>query len=137
MRLESMTDFVLEQTELLYDKNQSKLIHNIVNYAQFLKQPLKLEMFVPIDNDGNVLKKPTFDAYMQPKEMFKQDDAYQKAKSKVLFKGFKLKDEYLMYHDFMCMMIYELEGKTVENLIVEIPNNYLKLTQNAIKRLVL
>lgn len=49
MKLISMTDFVLEQTELLYEKNQSKLIHNIVNYAQFLKQPLNLEMFVSED----------------------------------------------------------------------------------------
>lgn len=75
-KLISMTDFVLEQTELLYEKNQSKLIHNIVNYAIFLKQPLKLEMFVPCDEDGNVLNQKLCDF-----------SKYEKAKEKVLFEG--------------------------------------------------
>ena len=30
----------------------------IYNYATFLKQPLKLEMFVPCDDNGDILKEP-------------------------------------------------------------------------------
>ena len=55
-----MTDFVLE---LWDDKLMSEIGLLAVNYAQFLKTPLKLEMFVPERNE------PTVDAYMQPKEM--------------------------------------------------------------------
>lgn len=54
MKLISMTDFVLEQTKSLYEENPSKLIHNLYNYAEFLKQPLKLEMFVS-DDESKVL----------------------------------------------------------------------------------
>ena len=152
MRLINMTDFVLEQTELLYDKNQSKLIHNIVNYAQFLKQSLKLEIFVPCDKDGNVLEEPTMEKYgwysanhqeEQSGWMYEDGESeynkaiskYRKAKTKVLFEGFEVKANYIMYYDFSYMMKYELEGKTVENIIDEIPNNSLQLTQNAIKQL--
>ena len=62
-----MTDFVLE---LWDDKLMSEIGLLAVNYAQFLKTPLKLEMFVPERNE------PTVDAYMQPKEMTRQYDEW-------------------------------------------------------------
>lgn len=48
MKLISMTDFVLEQTE---DNNKQRLkkYTDIVCYAKFLKQPLKLKMFIGED----------------------------------------------------------------------------------------
>lgn len=101
MKLISMTDFVLEQTELLYEKNQSKLIHNIVYYAQFLKQPLKLEMFVPCDDEGNVLKRPNEtdiewfnnQIYGDFSQRYTAIFNYQQAKEKVLFEGFSYNSE--------------------------------------------
>lgn len=63
MKLISMTDFVLEQSKLTgYDISDYDWIIRIVNYANFLKQPLKLEMFVS-DNKEKVLfkTKPQFD----------------------------------------------------------------------------
>ena len=48
-----MTSFVLQR-----DITDIKQRDSIVKYANFLKQPLKLEMFVPCDEDGNVLEKP-------------------------------------------------------------------------------
>jgi hypothetical protein len=56
MQLISMTDFVLEQVN---PKNtDSQFCEKIIYYANFLKQPLKLEMFVPCDEDSNVLEEP-------------------------------------------------------------------------------
>jgi len=53
MKLISMTDFVLEQTK---DNNKQRLYKysDIVCYAKFLNQPLKLEMFVS-KNEENIL----------------------------------------------------------------------------------
>lgn len=56
-----MTDFVLQIDDLrprdlgqdFSSWNLSKLI-TIENYAKFLKQPLKLEMFVPLDDKGRI-----------------------------------------------------------------------------------
>jgi hypothetical protein len=53
MKLISMTDFVLEQNNFKVFRNQQ-----ILNYANFLKQPLELWMFVPCDENGDVLEEP-------------------------------------------------------------------------------
>lgn len=96
MKLISMTDFVLG-TESILDKHnpigynedkQSRYI-GILNYAKFLKQPLKLEMFVPCDNKGNVLHKYISEPYDRNK--FYDLDVIVRAKEKVLFKGFSAK----------------------------------------------
>ena len=131
MKLISMTDFVLSQTELLYDKNQSKLIHNIVNYAQFLKQSLKLEMFVPCDEDGNVLEEPTNyevweEIYLKDKSSiigFKEHESYFEAKEKVLFEGLK---------DIVVIEIHISRNRTIEYLS---KFSTIYLTQNAIKQI--
>ena len=66
MKLISMTDFVLGIEQNSYTKTekyniiewQSKCesFDKIIKYANFLKQPLKLGMFVPCDENGNVLE---------------------------------------------------------------------------------
>lgn len=48
MKLLPMTDYVLSSLEY----------HTIKDYAELLKQPLKLEMFLPCDDDGNLLGDP-------------------------------------------------------------------------------
>lgn len=65
-----MTDFVLEQETRLESavKSRSKefssqYLQRLFNYASFLKQPLKLEMFVPCDKKGNVLRKVPMAGY--------------------------------------------------------------------------
>lgn len=60
MKLISMTDFVILQNISLANK---EIKHNecglrILKYANFLKQPLILGMFVPCDENGNVLEEP-------------------------------------------------------------------------------
>ena len=142
MKLISMTDFVLNESKT---KDKETSIVNIYNYALFLKQPLKLEMFVTCDNNGNVLKEPIYttnhsdECYCkgceeETKRCSDLQYQYRKQKEKVLFEGFEVKGNYIMYYDFAYMIKYELESKTVENIIDEMPNNSLQLTQNAIKQ---
>ena len=52
-KLISLVNFVLQQ-----DITDIKQRDSIVKYANFLRQPLKLEMFINCDDDGNVLKEP-------------------------------------------------------------------------------
>lgn len=144
MELKSMTDFVLqEERKGMQNTDRHLRFERILKYAHFLKQPLKLEMFVPCDEDGNVLEEPTNyevweEIYLKDKSSiigFKKHESYFEAKEKVLFEGFEVKRNYIMYYDFMYMMTYELENKNIESIIEKIPNNTLTLTQNAIKQL--
>lgn len=107
MKLISMTDFVLEQ-----DKIETECYNfdsKVVKYAKFLNQELKIEMFVPFDEDGNVLKEPKKEFYKidsggyylyntedkaigyYNKPQFDKDLLkYEQAKEKVLFDGFEI-----------------------------------------------
>ena len=89
-----MTDFVLEQLneQNSRTKPMREVFNSLEKYAKFLKQPLKLEMFVPCDEDGNILKEPKrWEDYLQYPDSFdgnKEWDElydYQQAKEKVLF----------------------------------------------------
>ncbi|EKT3963865.1 hypothetical protein NTJ20_001359 [Flavobacterium psychrophilum] len=89
MKLISMTDFVLDQYEKL--KSPTLFEETVFNYAIFLKQPLKLEMFIPCDEKGNILKgkplSPNTDAEWIRWE--KEEFEFYKARDKVLFNNFK------------------------------------------------
>jgi hypothetical protein len=93
-KLIPMTDFVLERSkqsiiDLTFEesiKKSIKILKEIFEYAKFLKQPLKLEMFVPCDEDGNILEEPDCNLDIRVSEM----KEYQKAKEKVIFEGFEL-----------------------------------------------
>ncbi len=96
MKLISMTDFVLQQQNESYSKDQ--FVERVEAYANFLKEPLKLEMFIPCDEDGKVLEEPKgYKYWIKDDEngAYNGDDEskcrqYQKTKEKVLFKGFDL-----------------------------------------------
>ena len=77
-QLIKMSDYVLEQIEKLKNSeiNILQFRNNIEAYANFLKKPLTIGMFVACDRYENVLKEPY---------LFNE---YQQAKAKVLFKGF-------------------------------------------------
>ena len=147
----SMTDFVLEQFSKMMKSSKPALLQRqlfvdpVMNYAQFLKTPLNLGMFVPCDEDGNVLEEPIeYQDYLKIGQqgimhwglnVYNQSKKYQKAEEKVLFNGFKKKDglsisdEHSIFHPF-----WNYEGvwkiskgiKTIEDLI---PYN-LELTEN-------
>ena len=93
-----MTDFVLEQYKNNYHANTPT---RILNYANFLKQPLELWMFVPcklVDGVWVVLEEPekykNWINYEYSGTDIGFDDEklcreYQQAKEKCLFEGFE------------------------------------------------
>jgi len=140
-----MTDFVLEQLneQNSRTKPMREVFNSLEKYAKFLKQPLKLEMFVPCDEDGNVLEEPKIEDYFDDgfnlefnQKHFKDVvlKEYYKAKEKVLFEGFEemknaavrdcvwIKDTETKFH------IDTRYGTTVEQLI----KSNLKLSQTAL-----
>lgn len=138
MKLISMTDFVLEQNKLLkkaldaYDQ-----YCKMVNYANFLKQPLKLEMFVPCDKDGNVLEIPTKENSNNTIDHDNKLIDYNNSKEKVLFEGFTFKEEtkdlyFLLEEGVYTHVLTKIRPRTIENLV---GMDKLTLTQSAIKQL--
>lgn len=103
----SMTDFVLQVVQtpnineaICWEQTQQRL-DKIYQYSLFLKQPLKLEMFVPCDEYGNVLEEPSvseFDNFdlneggqvVDYERYNNACDEYEKAKEQVLFEGFEI-----------------------------------------------
>ena len=86
----SMTDFVLEQDEKRVGMRD--YCNLIVNYANFLKKPLELWMFIPCDKDGNVLEEPDeFSSYYD-------DIKYQETKERCLFQDHDLDLETINHH---------------------------------------
>ncbi|MCJ7936262.1 MAG: hypothetical protein MUW56_22175 [Chryseobacterium sp.] len=98
-KLIPMTTFVIEyySSEGYADLQILRLMKN---YANFLRQPLTLGMFVPIDVKGNVLKEPKNYASWKSLEHndgkrtditgFEEYGAYQEAEQNCLFEGFKV-----------------------------------------------
>jgi hypothetical protein len=89
-KLISMTDYVFQKHNDMDSytdyEDMGHLFESVSNYAQFLKQPLKLGMFVPCDENGNVLK----DVGLLP---CYELDIYRKAKENVYFEGFQFYNE--------------------------------------------
>lgn len=71
-----------------------------VKYPEFLKQPLEKWMFVPCDEDGNVLEEPkneicdVIDMYSLKWSLYNDKiEQYQQAKERCLFEGLELNNE--------------------------------------------
>jgi hypothetical protein len=89
MKLIPMTDFVLEQYEQFKKDGNPQRIVTISRYANFLKQPLSLDMFVPCDDEGNFLTEPKENDYKDEtgfvnNAYFIELHDYSKAKERIL-----------------------------------------------------
>jgi len=141
MKLISMTGFVLEQYEKIeYEGNLPTFTTSVHNYAQFLKQPLELWMFVPcklVDGVWVVLE--------EPKEYNKwhMDEEYQQAKERCLFEGFEYNNEteqlkkgrLFLFFSPSCCEVY-LDGDTEYlEFIEEIADYDIQLTTTAQKQI--
>ncbi len=137
MKLISMTDFVLQEKTGGQQVNSitSQLYYElriIKKYADFLKQPLKLEMFVPCDDNGNVLEDIIGNGMIHNySEKLKQ---HEQAKDKVLFDGFDIYSNGDLHNAFVTFESSRLEIMNVENLITDFQYSFY-LTPNAIKRI--
>ena len=115
------------------------------NFDEFLEQPLKVEMFVPCDEEGNVLEEPKrWKDYLQYPDSFDGNKEwnelydYQQAKEKVLFEGIEfrtnggvnfltIKEDTFAFFDFNV----KFKNLTIEYLI----QYNLQLTENAVKQI--
>lgn len=99
-KLIPMTDFVIEyySHEGYADLQTLKLMNN---YANFLKKPLTLGMFVPVDDKGAILKEPknysswkslahNRKAGKTDSTVFEEYKIYRRAEEKCLFEGFTI-----------------------------------------------
>lgn len=102
------------------------------NYDVFLNQPLKLEMFVPCDHEGNVLKEPEFKDTLNSNSHFLATEKYQKAKEKVLFEGFSLSFE---TSGIICISSesYEIQIAFYKNGVITINSKEFKTIEDIIK----
>ncbi|MDP9959741.1 hypothetical protein [Chryseobacterium lathyri] len=95
-KLIPMTDFVIE-----YYSNEGyadlQTLRLMKNYANFLRRPLTLGMFVPVGQEGNVLKEPKnytswksldHNAVKRNTSGFEEYTEYQNAEKNCLFEGF-------------------------------------------------
>lgn len=161
MKLISMTDFI-ESVQLPHSTdeaaNESLIIerfyNNVRTYMYFLKQPLTLGMFVPTDDQGNVLKDPAYTTHSSLKMQNLKHEQYEKAKEKVLFKGFKYRRDNVLGCDYVeseefqlnvtlkkglywldssdAFYDFVLHGDTIESLTNVVLNP--ELTETAIKQ---
>lgn len=137
-----MTDFVLktkEETPYLYvSYNSFDFNKKVVSYAQFLKQPLILGMFVPCSDKGDVLEKPKSILIYQmqcgecSEDEMRINREYLEAKERVLFEGFKLctrdKNTLCVENDFHLILNHQ---KNIEDIV----KYNITLTKSAIKKL--
>jgi len=127
-RLIGMIDFILT-------KKYTATGHE--NYANFLKQPLSIEMFVPcklVDGVWVVLEEPNINNYC-PNTIDSQnycDDKkeYQQAKERCLFEGFTFEHTSVVKYE---NYVFSIKDKTIENLIRIYC--YPKLTATALKQI--
>lgn len=135
-KLMPMTDFVLQNA---YTNEIVKDFHSVLikhcKYAEFLKQPLTLGMFVPCDLDGNVMVEP--EQYKNVNEFNDFIKEFREAKDRVLFEGFTIdgKNAFTatvgngkINYDLKQVEAYDL---TIENLV----NDNLQLTPAAEKQI--
>lgn len=145
MKLISMTDFVLDKAKEDFNNGEYPEFNFrdlVWNYADFLKQPLTLGMFVPCDEEGNVLEELKYccdgnhcGCNGMPVNVCskKEIDNYQKAKERVLFDGFEIdENNILMLKDCISLDINSFNN--IEELITY-GNTQLTLTENAIKQI--
>lgn len=121
-----MTDFVINNQK--NDQSSSHSFLLCVQYAKFLKQPLELWMFVPCNDNGNILAMPyNYNAFTNelPREVYSYSFTdcvnYRQAKDRVLFEG-----------------VNEIQASIVlqSNLIIEnIIHFDLTLTPTALKQI--
>lgn len=126
--------------EFIFDCHEKCISNNgrTYNYAKFLKQPLKLEMFIPCDEYDVPLDEPNY--YGKSIETFREQlNYFNEAKERVLFEGFEV-----LHRDKVRITIqknfFQLDYNTMKecfenyNFIEDLVNRDLTLTKSAIDK---
>jgi len=141
MKLISMIDFVLEATNNIendwLDSDRVEELKKISNYANFLNQPLKLEMFICSVPEPEIVGGYSEDGNFVGGYDEKWIEEYYEAKDKVLFENYSVvrQSTYSIVVDSHGRNVWLSwnESKTIESLINEVTE--VSLTPNAIKRI--
>lgn len=150
-KLIPMTDFVLNykyQNDKPISGQEFYKLRSIANYARFLKQPLKLGMFIPTDEDGNVLDAPGYfeaSSFTEQMQYESYVDEYQQAQQKVLFKGFENSSNGDKFHNIIHKNKFLTFDKQYNNFTDSFDKRYtkiedlvhldLELTESALKQI--
>jgi len=142
-KLISMVDFVLN---LDTKEHWSEDFTKCVKYANFLKQPLKLGMFVPCDeNDVPMVEPESWQNFLEYsdisiKGLKPEIYEYYNAKDRVLFEGFELVESHenwftveIAFDDFSEQLTVSKQ-ETIEDLLTYSFNPEFYLTASAIKQ---
>lgn len=141
-KLISMTSFVEWIGNRKEHESYEKDLALIYNYCTFLKQSLKLEMFVPCDDSGNVLEEYKIstsereaDLYNYPRLVSIEEHNWEKAKEKVLFEGFIpcITNNIQSVHHEKTTVFFQLrDGESIESIS---RIGQIQLTPTAIKQI--
>ena len=123
-KLIEIIDYIIEQHEQCISSTSKTY-----NYAIFLKQPLELWMFVPCDEDGNVLEVVPYYA-----DGVEKVNEYKKAKERCLFEDCIYDEEMQVIRKDCGIDLFYIPKP--ELFTIETMTNYdLTLTQTAIKQI--
>jgi len=139
-----MTDYIeLQEKKIPYEESgklfelDRLFVRRTIDYCRFLKQPLTLGMFVPVDQCSKVIKwMPYFDferSKVTIQDSLQKYDEYHDAKQRVLFVGctvLKVRDYYVVYHNSQSIWI-SWTNRVIEDLI----KHDIELTETAKKLL--
>ncbi|QIY92219.1 hypothetical protein [Chryseobacterium gallinarum] len=152
MKLISMTEFILQQNEIRkqyeypFEVNDKTIefAKVVLKYAKFLRQPLSLGMFVPVDEDGNVLEEPKrWQDYLEAPESFDGNSEwhefykYEIAQEKVLFEGVKtiIKENFFFIEEKDGSWLRVLKKDTVAIVEDLLKISGVELTPSALKQI--
>ena len=137
MKLISMVDYTLNI------RKSDDALWELLSYANFLKMPLTLEMFVPCDLDEVPLKSPKqyipgysgFNTENNP-NYNEELEEYQQAEKRVLFEGFEIMPDaafnFTVINNNTGVRIYLGERQNKVEILVK---KQIELTQSAIKKI--
>ncbi|MDV3536826.1 hypothetical protein CMU91_15005 [Elizabethkingia anophelis] len=141
-KLIPMTDFVLSILNNTSPNNFVKGVESIRAYAEFLKQPLTLGMFITTDEDGVPLEEQKENAFSKVEDFMEAEDLYQQAKERVLFEvdNYDIEEDSVLFNnmDFIVskktgkLFYGDFTAKTIEDL-TRLENREFTLTATAIK----
>ena len=146
-----MSDYVIDSRMFITNNyiTESDLLAQIFLYAKFLKQPLELWMFVPCDEEGNVMKEPYMVFADDNEECEDYIKLFCEAKERVLFEGFstsyqeETNDTFGFYTLFKNGRIFIKFQKTdqlfvhPDNIVENLTKHNISLTPTALKQLCL
>ena len=124
-----MVDFIDEIGNSTLHESYERDLAKIYNYCTFLQQPLELWMFVPCDENGDVLEAVPYYA-----DGIEKVNEYKKAKERCLFEGFKS----VPFSNSVKKGKYIIDFNYTENINIESLLHHdivFELTQVALKQL--